>query len=211
MTRYVFRLFLLTLFSALCACSATSLTGTWVNPNYQGERFHKILVLGVCDNETYLRIFEDALCREFRKRGIQAEPGYSLFPEGKRPDRDAVLQKLSALGFDAMMISQVTGRRTEEIVHPGYTYSLGGPPFYAPAFYYRDWYDYYSRSYDLIHEPAYISRYKVVTVLSNIYDTKNNELIWSATSETVVDRDMEKLIDSLVNTLIQGMTAKGLL
>lgn len=211
MARQFCRILLISILSTLCACSATRLTGTWINPDYQGKRFHKILVLGVCQNETYRRIFEDSLSRELNKRGIRAEPGYTLFPAGKRPDQEAIVGEISGRGFDATIISQMTGKWTEEVVHPGYSYYLGGPPWYEPPFYDRDWYDYYSRSYDIVHEPAYISSYQVVTVQSNIYDTATNALIWSATSETVMDRDVEALINSLVNTLIDGLTAKGLI
>jgi hypothetical protein len=205
------RVLLIIMLSILCSCSATRLTGTWVSPDYRGKRFHRILVLGVCKNETYLRIFEDSMSRELRKRGVQAEPGYALFPTAKRPDKETVVKEISGQGFDALIISQITGKRTEEVVHPGYTYSLGPPPFYEPPFYYRHWYDYYSRSYDIVHEPPYVTTYKVVTAQSNIYDTATDELVWSAITETVIDRKVEDLIDSLVNTLIKGMAEKGLI
>jgi len=197
--------------STLYACSATKLTGIWVNPDYQGKGFHKILVLGVWKNETYLRMFEDSMSSELRRRGVQAEPGYTLFPTGERPDRVTVVKEITKQGFDALIISQITGKKTEEVVHPGYTYYLGPPPFYEPPFYYHRWYDYYSRSYDIIHEPPYVTTYKVVTAQNNIYDTFNDELVWSAITETVVDRNVKDLIDSLVNTLIKGMAGKGLI
>ena len=198
------------LLSTLCACATTRLTGTWVNPAYQGKRFHRILVLGVCRNETYLRIFEDAMCRELKKRGVQAEPGYTLFPTGKRPDKEAISKEIAGQGFDAMIISQVTGKRTEAMVQPGYTYFLG-PPYYEPPYYYGDWYGYYYRSYEIVHEPAYVSTYEVVTVQSNMYDTATNALVWSVTSETEITGKTEDLINSLVTTLIKGMAAKGLI
>ena len=201
---------LIILLSTLCACATTKLTGSWVNPAYQGERFHRILVLGVCRNETYLRIFEDAMCKELRKRGIQAEPGYTLFPEGKRPDKEAINKEIAGQGFDAMIISQVTGKRTETVVHPGYSYFLGPPPF-EPPYYYGDWYGYYSRSYQIVHEPAYVTTYKVVTVQSNMYDTATNALVWSVTSKTEMEGKVEDLIHSLTATLIKGMAAKGLI
>jgi len=211
MAQQLYRIILITLLSTLCACSATRLAGTWINPEYQGKRFHKVLVMGVCQNETYRRIFEDSMSRELMKRGIRAEPGYTLFPTAKKPDKAAIAGEISGQGFDALIISQMTGKMTEEVVHPGYTYFLGAPLWYEPPLYDRDWFDYYSRSYDIVHEPAYVSSYQVVTVQSNIYDTATNDLIWSATSETVMDRDVNALIDSLVNTLIDGMKAKGLI
>lgn len=186
MIRGLGRILLISLLSTLCACATTKLTRTWVNPAYQGKRFHRILVLGVRWSETYLRIFEDAMCRELKKRGVQAEPGYTLFPPGKRPDNEAISKEIAGQGFDAMIISQVAGKRTATTVHPNY------PQFFGPP------------NYELF-------TYKVVTMHSNMYDTATNALVWRVTSETVVEGKPEDLINSLAKALIKGMAAKGLI
>lgn len=202
-------------------CATTQLTGSWLNPEYQGNGFNKILVLGVSENETYLRIFEDTLSMKLENRGIMAEPGYILFDTEKRPVREAISKEISRIGFDALIVSKVTGRRTEEVVHPGEFYYVRDPSFvshfygwrhpYPPRFYDNHWFDYYSWSYTIVHEPGYVTEYEVMTVESNIYDAGTDELIWSGVTDTIVQAMIEDTINSLVNTLIQELAKKQLI
>ncbi len=205
----LYRILLVSLSLTLGACSATRLQGAWMNPDYQGNGFQKILVLAVSENETYRRMFEIAMSNGFDQRGISAEPGYSLFPE-QRPDKKTIAQEISAQGFDAMIISQVTGKETKQVYYPGDTYYMRDP-YFMPSLRHRYWYDYYYRSYDIVREPGYVRTYKTVTVQSNIYDTRSEELIWSAVSETVVDGNIESSINSLVDTLTDKLDEMDLL
>lgn len=205
----------------LSACATTRLRGAWVNPEYQGSGLNRILVLGVSENETYLRIFEDTLSNSLNNSGLMAEPGYTLFGTEKRPSREAITREIAAKGFDALIISKVTGRRTEEVVHPGEFYYMRDPSFathfygwrrpYPPRFYGHHWYDYYSRSYTLVHEPGYVREYEVMTVESNIYDARNGELIWSGVTDTIVQGQIADTINSLVNTLVQELARRQLI
>ena len=205
-------LLLFYLLLVLSGCTrATYLKGAWVNPEYQDGDLHKILVIGVSDNDTYLRLFEDMMSSKLNQLGVVAEPGYTLFPAQKRPDKKEIARRISTEGFDAMIISQVTGKSTEQIYHPGETYYRPLPYYYVPPIHSHGWYDYYYQSYEIIHEPGYVSTYKVVTVQSNIYATDSEALIWSAVSETVVDGDIEYAITSLVDTLVDSIVDKGLI
>jgi len=205
----------------LSSCATTRLTGSWVNPDYQDDGFNRILVLGVAESQTYIRILENSLSRQLNKHGIMAEPGYSLFDPEKRPSKEAIAREISNKGFDAMIISKITGRRKEEVVQPGEFYYVRepffGPRFYSwhssrfPRYYGQHWYDYYSRSYTLVHEPGYVKEYEIMTVESNIYDARTEELIWSGVTDTVVERDTEDMINSLVNTLISELEKKRLI
>lgn len=206
---------------ALAGCATTRLKGAWVNPEYQGKRFNKILVLGIAENETYLRLLEKNLSVKLSNRGLAAEPGYQLFETGKRPSREEITRIIADQGFDALIISKVAGRRTEEVVHPGGFYYVREPfyahPFYGwrrpypPRFFGHHWYDYYSRSYTLMHEPGYVTQYEVMTVESNVYDARTDELIWSGITDTVVQGNIENMINSLVNTLVRELAAKNLI
>lgn len=201
------RLLIAMMLVTLGACSATSLKGTWTNPGYRETGIRKVLVLADSENETYRRIFEDALSRELNRQGVAAEPGYALYPDQPRPARGTIASELAAKGFDALVVSRETGRRTKERLIPGAPYYPYGPPQY-----YRQWYDYYSWDYAPLYGPAYVETYEIVTVQSNLHATKSEEIIWSATSETVIDNgELEGLINSLVTALIDGLIEAGLL
>ncbi len=195
----------------LSACATTSLKETWINPQFQGGKgFHKILVLGISENETYRRNFEDSLTKELENKGVFAEQGYILFPGPLRPDKEVIAKQIAEKGFDAMIISKVTGRKTKEVVHYRDVYDPDAPPFIHP-FFGREWYDYYSWNYDMVHEYSYTATYQVLTAESNVYDTGKDQLIWSAESETVVEGDVKDLIDSLVCALVDELQKKHII
>lgn len=210
MKNLVSRVAFVLLLLILGACATTRMKGAWVNPDYQGKGFQKVLVLGVADNQTYLRMFEDAMTSELKQTGVKAEPGYSLFPDETRPDKKEIARQIADKGFDAMIISRVTGKSTERVIYPGDTYYVRHP-YFTPPLYHRYWYDYYNRSYAIVREPDYVSSYRIVTVESNVYDAGTGELIWSAVTDTVVDGRTRRVIDSLAGTLVDKLDGTGLL
>ena len=118
------RFLLIIVLSTMSACSTTRIKGAWVNPSYHGGDIKKILVLGISENETYRRIFEDSLSREINERGVPASPGYTLFPTEKRPARETITKKITDKGFNALLISKVTGRERKEIIQNDDWYDL---------------------------------------------------------------------------------------
>ena len=208
MNNKIYIIFVAVLLLIVSACSTTSLKETWLNPRYQGNKsFQNILVLGISENETYRRNFEDSLTKELKDKGVNAEQGYLLFPGRLRPDKTAIATQIADKGFDAMIISKVTGRKTKEVVHYHDVYEPYARPFIHPYFG-HEWYEYYSWNYDLMHEYSYTAEYQMLTAESTIYDTKTNELIWSADSETVVEGDIKDVIDSLVSALVNELRKK---
>ena len=59
--------------------------------------------------------------------------------------------------------------------------------------------------------PGYTTTEKTVVLETNVYSTQNDQLIWSALSETFVEGSAKSLINSLVNKLVDDMEAKNLL
>ena len=56
-----------------------------------------------------------------------------------------------------------------------------------------------------------VSNFEVVTLEANLYNLANEELIWSAQLETVVDSGIEQLIKDFVTTVTKDLKEKGLL
>ncbi len=193
----------------LSGCATTTLTGVWKNPEYSGKTIHKVLVVGVARQDTYRRIFEDEFSRELQARGVSATPSYTLFTLEELKNEKAAAAKVKARGFDFMIISKITGRQNKEMVTPGSTYVFDGN--YEPPFYHLGWYDYYSRSFEIVHEPSQVIKYEVVTAESNLYDVKTGALIWSAVSDTVVQGSKEELIKSFVQEVVANLANMQLL
>lgn len=194
---------LLSIVSVLHAgCSTTTLTGVWQDPDFSGRSLRKVLVVGVSAQDLYRRLLEDAFSRQLEVRGVEAVPSYTLFSDAELQDKVAVAEKVRGMGFDATLISRMTGRRTEEIQQPGHTYVR---PLYQPTYYRKGWHSYYTQSYEIIHEPPYTVQYQVVTMASNLYDTAEDKLIWGAIADTVVQGRVESMLRSYVKVVMGSL------
>ena len=185
-------------------CSTTTLTGIWQDPEYAGKTIKKILVVGISAKEVHRRQFEDQFSQKLNGLGLTAVASYTLFNEEELRDKNKVSARLRELQFDAMLISQMTGQRSETVQQPGRTYVLRD--HYYPPTYHLGWYPYYTYNYEIIHEPPYTVEYKVIIMESNLYEVATDKLIWGVTSETIVRGSIESLIKTYIKVVSDELT-----
>lgn len=208
-TAWYFRHPIWILLVLLFGCSTTTLTGVWQDPAYSGKKIHKVLVVGISAQDVYRRLFEDEFSLQLKAHGVEAVQGYTLFSDAELRDRNAVAERIKNMGFDAMLVSRMVGKRTEEYVQPGHTYVQ--PYFYQPHYYRDGWYTYYSQSYEIINEPPYVVQYQVLTMESNLYDAVADKLIWGAVSDTTVQGKVESVLKSYVKVVMDALAKSNLL
>jgi hypothetical protein len=201
----------LTLSILLTACSSTTLTGSWKNPDYQGQ-IRKIYIVGVAKQEINRRIFEDEFRQQLLTEGVTGIASYKDLPAVSDADLKTAAEHVRANGADSVLMTRMVGKRTEEVVTPGRVSSYSSGPYgYAPYPYYRNWGSYYDRRYETIYEPPTITQFQVATIEANLYDASSGELIWAAQLETVADANLQKLIADFVRTVIRDLRQQGLL
>jgi hypothetical protein len=199
------------LMSVVCSCSKTTLSGSWRNLDYL-QAVKTIYIVGVSRQETNRRIFEDEFNRQLQRYGISTFSSYRDLEKVKDVERDFIMEKARANGADALLMTRILGKRTEEVVHPGRIYGPNFAPWgYYPHPYYRNYWDYYERRYDMIYEPATISRFKVITLESNLYDVAKGELIWSAQLETVMEGTIEAMIRDFIEVVTKELVDQGVI
>lgn len=196
----------------LSGCSATTLSGSWKNPDFTGQ-VKKIYIVGIASQETIRRILEDDFNRQLSLYGVTGLVSYKDLPVSKEADEAKITAHIKANGADSVLMTHVTGKRTVEVVNPGRVTSLGPP--YGGHYYDRPYYitygSYYNRYRDVIYEPATITQFEIITVEANLYDAQTSKLIWSAQLETVIENNIQALVDDFVKTVIKDMNSKGLI
>ena len=96
-------------------CSSTKMLDSWKNADYTNYHPKKVLILGITENLTARLRFEQQLKSELNKRGMDAVESNtvfeSTFTNSKQTEEDIQreVEKLSNLGFDAILISSVKG------------------------------------------------------------------------------------------------------
>ena len=196
----------------LAGCSTTTLSGSWKSPDFIGK-IKKVYIVGMAKQDTTRRILEDDFSRQLSTYGVTGLSSYKDLPASKEADEAKITANIKANGADSVLMTHVTGKRTEEVVTPGRVTSTG--PSYGGRYYDRPYYSnygsYYNQRREVIYEPATISQFEVITVEANLYDAKTSELIWSAQLETVVENNIQALVDDFVKTVVKDMSSKGLI
>ena len=78
-------IFFLTVHDLVSAKSVKMVT-SWFNPKYQGQEFHKVLVIGVAQDLEVRADFEDEMAAQIARPGIETIPGNQIL---LRPDPKA--------------------------------------------------------------------------------------------------------------------------
>lgn len=192
-----------TLFIAamLIACAPTTkVQKTWSDPSLTKERvdnYKKILVLAPLKDESGRRIAEDKLKEAFKNREVIQSYTYLSAAD---TSQKAIEAKLLANGFDAVLVMQLKEIEKSVSYTPGTSYYGGG-------YYGRGYYGYGGGYYS----PGYYSEDKTFVVETNIYDVKENKLVWSTTTTTVNPTALEKSLDGIIYSVRYEMMKKGLI
>jgi hypothetical protein len=178
--------------AVLAGCASnTRMNGVWVDPAAGSlVPASNVLVIGINQDSTARRIYEDAIVAQFAARGIRSQPSYILLPElGPTPPPDIVTVVRSA-GVDSVLVSRTVRVSTDIRVTPGH--SVG------PAGFYGMWGGAYST-------PPNVYTVQKVEVETRLFDVKDLALRWSGSSTTNPTSSMEKAINEFATVLVQAL------
>jgi hypothetical protein len=211
--RLIFRSLLL-IFSLLAILAVSSgksvkMITSWFNPIYEGQTFHKILVIGVAQNLEVRADFEDEMAAQIARPGIETIPGNHIL---LRPDPSVKLDLEYLRGqirdnhIDAVVVTRLL-KVDKKVTHiPSSTYV-------APYPYYYSFYGYLGAVYPLFYDPGYTREDTTVSVETNVYATSKPEgdLVWNGVSKSFNPKSAKKVADGLVKELPKQMETDGLL
>lgn len=186
-------------------CDSTKLAFSWKSPT-PIEKFRKVLVLGLGENPSLRRDYEDQMAERISARGIEAIPGYALMP---RKD-EITLELLKALVREQKIDGVIVTRLIK--VDKNVTYTPG-MRYVTPAGYYRSFYGYYGVVYREVYAPGYLQEEKIVQLETNLYTTKppDGELVWTGVTKSFNPGSAPKAIRSLVTLIAGELTKEGIL
>ena len=186
----------------LSACSTTQIKSVWKDPSYQGYP-QKVMVIAVAREPIYRRIFEDEFVLQLKARGIDAIASYTLLPDKQQDDQEAIAKMVNQLGADTVLISRLVSKRSVRVYYPAV---VSHRPHY-----YGKWPEYYHYGYETISSPGYTTKYEFALMETNLYDAKNDNLLWAATTETGVENLNQAMIKPYIGTILNMMVEYNLL
>lgn len=195
--------YLITLISitSLISCSQ-KLSSDWIGENYTDGAFNKIAVVGVGDNLKSRTEFEQTATKLFRKRGINAVEGISIFPfdmSEEEQKTENMVKIITENKIDAVLTMTLID--TEEAIHEE------GQKNPDAAEYYQYMRFAFGASNDLQTLDDYSSS-KSYVIEAVLYDLRGdltkgkNPLVWSGQSSIVDPSSLESIARSFSKKLV---------
>ena len=200
------RLPLILLVSAalLAACgTVTKIPNAWRNPAHEGVPYQKIFVIGVGENDTNRRLFEDQFAAALAYKGAVASASYGALPHSERLTEAQIRGAIRGGSFDGVVVTRLLGVEEKTEYVPPRTYTV--PRHYG------GYYGYYGSSWDVVHEPGYTQTHTIVRLETNLYDVGSSELVWSGQSETFNPGSLKDIIDSVTKAVAKRLRKESLI
>ncbi len=194
----LFRPFSLVFTAIVITACATGPIAEWQDDNFSGP-VDNLLIIGVSDQETNRRLFEDSFVKELAAVKVRAIPSYRVMSTDETVSRETVEKAIEGQNIDSVLVTRLLGIEEVQAYHP---------PSYYP--YNRSYSSYYSHSMQY-SGPAYYENYKVLTLETNLYDTRTQQLVWSMQSESFDPSTPSKAIEQQINLTIKTLIKRGLI
>lgn len=196
---------------ALTACSSTKFVDSWKNQEIDSFKPQKLLVVGMTDNLTARKIFEEELKKSFEIRNINTEESTVVFETGftkskkSEEEIDKMIQEISEKGFDAVLITAVKG------IDERINYSSD---YYTVGYRWSRFGHYYYRFQDVYYTPGYYESYKVYNVETSIYninEKENKSLIWVGSFNLINPQTISSTVKDYVAKIIKQLERENLI
>ncbi len=184
---------------AVAGCASTSLVNEWQSPD-AAPAMRKVLVVGVTNQSSVRRVFEDEFAAQLRAAGVEAVPSYSLLPEDGQAEQAVLEAAVHDAGADAVLVTRLVKQEQRVDVSPG---------SYRPAFG-MGFYGWYSSAWMGFYDPPTVYQYDVVTAETSLYSPPQSRLVWSGTTETFSPKDVKKETADFARIIIAALKKRGI-
>jgi hypothetical protein len=188
--------------ASACSKSQTKTTTpvTWRNPDFTGEPFSNLFVMGVRRNADYRRLYEDHMVRALEGEGVTARASWVMFPDDDQLEAKNVVRAVSQGNFDAVVIARLLS------VDDEVEYVPGKPPTSSD-----EYMSGYNEAYAVNSDPGYYRTNTLYSVETALYSIRDEMLVWVVRSETVNPDSVREVIQSVSSSVAKKMKADGLI
>ncbi len=198
---------------SLAACAtSTSLTGLWKDNQFKEKPLDSIMVLGIAKKSDVGQRFENLFVNAFQKKGVTAAAAYKVIPESRQltneniKDHKEIIKEAAVNNhLRSVLITHLINVTEEE----DYLKAQKADP--EPSTSYHDYGSYSVLVYRGMRSPdptRSVTR-QYVRLRTQIYDTASEQLIWSASSQSVGKDSVGTIFDELLDVIMDQLMTDG--
>jgi len=189
---------LVALVALVSGCQTTSIQSAWFDTDFAGPPLRKVIVVGITENVSDARVFEDIFVGKLRAAGVESIAGHAVISNDARASDslfDAAVVKSGAQGLLLVRLLSVDTRTqvSTMMVRGGMAWGLGtrsGPgQTLVPV----------QRNYDL------------ATVETKLFGVQTKQLIWAATTNTFNPGSVARETPAFADLIIGQLTVRGII
>ena len=205
------KIFLLVGVLFFASCSSIKFIDSWKNQEINTFKPQKLLVVGMTDNLTARKIFEEKLKEAFKLRNIYAEESTIVFDEGftnsekSEEEINKMTQQIIKKGFDAVIITAVKGVDERRNYFSNY---------YAVGYRWSHFGNYYFRFQDVYYTPEYYESFKVYNIETSIYNMNEEDkksLVWVGSFNLMNPQTISTTVKDYVAKIIKRLECENLI
>jgi hypothetical protein len=179
--------------------AGTKVVHRWVLPETPMPRFQKMLVARIGDNFVVRQEFEDEMKRLLAKYGVEGIQSYVILPPRNEMMERELKLRMKESSLDSVLVVRPKLLRQEaQETLPG--------KFYAPPPSYSTLWPFWNRAYgDLYPGSSYLKENALVRVEFNLFNVRDEKLIWNGETATINSKDFEKLGREFARVLVNQL------
>ena len=189
--------------AALCSCATSELTNTWKDPKYSGGPAKKIMVVGISNQASVRRTFEDTFADILKAKGVDAVPSHTLVPEDGQMTEDKLRAAVKQSGADGVLITRMVEKQTDT--------QVSAPPPPIGAYRRTSYSGYYSSAWAGYYEPVTVQEFHYVVTETTLFVAEHPEPVWSGTTRTMESNDIRAATEGFAKPMIAAMRKEGLI
>ena len=195
----------------LNGCSSSKLINEYKNPETFTFEANKVLIIGMTADKELRRSFEKSVAETLEKNNNVAVKSIDFF-EASFTNRKQTIEELNTLesqlleaGFDAILLTKVTGQQTKVALISMYDVLETGKHKTFDNYYYGN------QKLFFKEEPEHYIIYFTETTLYCICPEKERELLWQGNIEVTKSLKSKRNIKDYTKTLISSLKKNNLL
>jgi hypothetical protein len=185
----------------IAGCASTRITSQWTNPEMRSPSFKRIMVIGVSEQASIRRSFEDEFVQRLRSAGQDAVPSYRFIPQPGKVSEAILKRAVDQAGADGAIITRLLRVEQRVQISPGYRAPVHPFGFYG----------WYSHAWTGYYEPPHVYPHDVYISETTLHDVRRNEVIWSGTVRTPDPDDVQEAIEEYVQTVMRELDDRDIL
>lgn len=179
--------------------ASTKIVHRWVLTGVPMPQFRKMLVASVMENYLIRQEFEDHMKKLLADYSVEGVQSYMVLPPRNEMMEGELKQRIKESSLDSVLVirPKAVRKESQEVITGGI--------YVPPPGYYTFW-PYWNMAYgDFFPTSSYTKENIIVRVEFNLYNTKDEKLVWSGETDTVYSKDFGKLGKEYAKALVNQL------